>query len=103
VCVLPKIGPGYFNYQSETDFNHKCQTGRAGLNIHALLLINITLLMMLTGCANKIEPWERGNLAKPQMALEPNALDAAIMKHTFSSKEASSGGYGVGGGGCGCN
>jgi len=56
-----------------------------------------------TGCASKVAVWERGNLARPQMALEPNALDAAIMKHTYSSKEASSGGYGVGGGGCGCN
>jgi hypothetical protein len=63
----------------------------------------LALLVGATGCADKISPWERGNLAKPQMALEPAPLDAAIMKHTFSSKEAASGGYGVGGGGCGCN
>jgi len=57
----------------------------------------------LTGCAAKLSPWERGNLAKPQMALETNDLDSTIMKHTFSSKESATGGYGVGGGGCGCN
>ena len=51
----------------------------------------------------KLSPWERGSLAKPQMALETLPLDSAIMKHTYTSKEAASGGYGVGGGGCGCN
>lgn len=57
----------------------------------------------LAGCTQKLQAWERGNLAKPQMALEVHSLDAAIMKHTYSSKEAASGGYGIGGGGCGCN
>ncbi|MGZ6005560.1 MAG: DUF4266 domain-containing protein [Candidatus Saccharimonadales bacterium] len=67
-------------------------------------LFSIFLLVsFLTGCVQKLAPWERGNLAKPQMGLDSNALDSAIMKHTFNSKEAASGGYGVGGGGCGCN
>ena len=73
---------------------------KAPLGGFILLLL---LLSTQTACTYKIMPWERGNLAKPQMALEPNALDAAIMHHTFSSKEAASGGYGIGGGGCGCN
>lgn len=60
-------------------------------------------LTLASGCAPRIEPWERGNLARPQMALDPKPLDAAIMRHMYSSKEAASGGYGVGGGGCGCN
>lgn len=54
-------------------------------------------------CTENVAAWERGNLAKPQMALDSNGLDAALMRHTFVSKEASSGGYSVGGGGCGCN
>jgi len=58
---------------------------------------------LLVACVQKLSPWERGNLAKPQMALEAYALDSALMKHTYSSKEAASGGYGIGGGGCGCN
>jgi hypothetical protein len=61
------------------------------------------LLCVTCGCSGKIAAWERGNLAKPQMALEPRGLDAELMRHTYSSKEASSGGYGVGGGGCGCS
>ena len=56
----------------------------------------------LVGCT-QVAPWERGTLARQEMAVEPDALRAAVMKHTYTSKEAASGGYGVGGGGCGCN
>lgn len=56
----------------------------------------------MSGCQT-VNAWERGNLAKPQMALEVDPLTSALSSHTFSSKEAASGGYGVGGGGCGCN
>jgi hypothetical protein len=59
-------------------------------------------LWALAGCS-PVAPWERGNLAKPNMAWESNALEAAFTHHVFTSKEAASGGYGVGGGGCGCN
>lgn len=55
------------------------------------------------GCTAQVAPWERGNLAKPQMALVPEAQNAELRGHTYGSKEAASGGYGVGGGGCGCN
>ncbi|MDD5034468.1 MAG: DUF4266 domain-containing protein [Methylococcaceae bacterium] len=60
-------------------------------------------LSSLNACSLKVAPWERGNLAKQQMALDPDALDAALSRHAYGSKEGSSGGYGVGGGGCGCN
>ena len=59
-------------------------------------------LALLAGCA-EVQPWERGTLARPAMALETDALDAALTRHMYSSKEAAAGGYGVGGGGCGCN
>ncbi|QGU31869.1 DUF4266 domain-containing protein [Thermochromatium tepidum] len=64
-------------------------------------------LMLLTtwlcGCATQVAPWERGRLARPEMALEPYPLEASLRQHVFFSKESVSGGYGVGGGGCGCN
>lgn len=60
-------------------------------------------LLLLGGCAARIAPWERGNLAKPQMALDPDPMESALRHHEYSSKEAAAGGYGVGGGGCGCN
>lgn len=56
----------------------------------------------LTGCAG-VQPWERDVLARPEMSLDANPLDAAIDDHIYFSKEASSGGRGFGGGGCGCN
>jgi len=58
--------------------------------------------MALTACAS-VQPWERDVLARPEMSLDANPLDAAIDDHIYFSKEASSGGRGFGGGGCGCN
>lgn len=69
--------------------------------IHVALALCLPL--SLSACTTPVQPWERGLLAKPQMALTPSAQEAALMQHTFSSKETSQGGYGIGGGGCGCN
>ena len=60
------------------------------------------VLLGLTGCAG-VQPWERDVLARPEMSLDSAPLDAAIDDHIYFSKEASSGGRGFGGGGCGCN
>ena len=61
-------------------------------------------LIALSGCAfAPPEPWEQGNLAKPEMAMGGDPLNERFTQHIYSSKEAASGGYGVGGGGCGCN
>lgn len=64
----------------------------------------VPLILALSGCANLgVQPWERDVLARPEMSLDAYALDAAIDDHIYFSKEASSGGRGFGGGGCGCN
>lgn len=64
----------------------------------------IMLVVMSGGCAmKKVEPWERGDLARKEMAWEPDPLEAAYRSHVYFSKEASSGGASAGGGGCGCN
>jgi len=63
----------------------------------------ILLLLLLTNGCTPVAVWQRGNLAKPYMALEPDPATAAVRRHVHVSKEASSGGYGSGGGGCGCN
>jgi hypothetical protein len=58
----------------------------------------------LGGCAiQPPQPWERGNLAKPEMTMGADPLDQRFVQHIYGSKENASGGYGVGGGGCGCN
>jgi hypothetical protein len=54
------------------------------------------------GCAD-IEPWERGDLAKPQMALDPDPVHSTLRAHKFVSREAASAGGAAEGGGCGCN
>lgn len=68
------------------------------------LLLGLAALAASAGCA--IAPpqaWEKGNLAKPEMAMGGDPLDERYLQHIYSSKENASGGYGVGGGGCGCN
>jgi hypothetical protein len=67
----------------------------------------VTLLATLTigglaGCAG-VEPWDRDVLARPEMQIVSDPIEAAADEHIYFSKEASSGGQGFGGGGCGCN
>jgi len=59
-------------------------------------------LSLLSGCAS-VPAWEKGNLAKPSMTFNGDPLDDRFTQHIYTSKENASGGYGVGGGGCGCN
>ncbi|NOQ90246.1 MAG: DUF4266 domain-containing protein [Gammaproteobacteria bacterium] len=67
-------------------------------------LLLITVIALLTGCSSMgVEPWERDLLAKDSMQLVPDYFDNFYDEHIYFSKEASSGGQGVGGGGCGCN
>ena len=56
--------------------------------------------LVVSGCV-AVKPWERDLHAREDM--QPNGLDIAIDEHIYFSKEASSGGRGFGGGGCGCN
>lgn len=68
--------------------------------------INIfTLTGLIVACCacTEVLPRQRGNLALPQMALTPDAMEFGLRQHTAYSKESAAGGYGGGGGGCGCN
>ena len=70
--------------------------------------IRITALALViaccAGCSSMgVNPWERDILAREDMALVTDALEAATDDHIYFSKEATSGGRGFGGGGCGCN
>ncbi|MFT5590531.1 MAG: hypothetical protein ACI9ZF_002724 [Bradyrhizobium sp.] len=68
-------------------------------------MLTLVAMAVLAGCSGlgQVQPWEKGNLAKPAMTFGGDPLDQAFVQHIYSSKENSSGGYGVGGGGCGCN
>jgi len=60
--------------------------------------------LWMSGCgAVGVQVWERDILSKPEMQLDRPALDRAMDDHIYFSKEASKGGRGFGGGGCGCN
>ena len=67
-------------------------------------LLSLGTAALASGCSSMgVEAWERDVLARDEMQLVTDPLEAAIDDHIYFSKEASSGGRGFGGGGCGCN
>lgn len=69
-----------------------------------LLLLFFSLSMGTFGCAHVgVDPWDRDILAQPDMNLDADPVAQGLDDHIYFSKEASSGGRGFGGGGCGCN
>lgn len=67
-----------------------------------LVLAGFAGVLFLSGCAN-VKPWERSTLADYTMRGDRDGLGLAMDEHIYFSREAASGGRGVGGGGCGCN
>jgi len=68
------------------------------------ILLAGLVMAACSGCSSMgVEPWERDVLAREEMQLTTDPLEAATDDHIYFSKEASSGGRGFGGGGCGCN
>jgi hypothetical protein len=62
------------------------------------------MCFLVAGCSSfGVQPWQRDILARDDMALDNAPLDSAFDDHIYFSKEASSGGQGFSGGGCGCN
>ena len=67
-------------------------------------LVLFFFLASFIGCEMQpVKPWQRGTLAKPEMQLVPDELENFLDEHIYFSKEAATGGQGIGGGGCGCN
>lgn len=64
----------------------------------------LIMVLSLSACSNLgVKPWERDTLARPDMQLIHDAVEAGLDDHIYFSKEASSGGRSFAGGGCGCN
>jgi hypothetical protein len=63
--------------------------------------------LALSGCANaqlvRVHPWERGTLADYTMRPDRDPAGQTLIQHAYFAREASTGGSGVGGTGCGCN
>ena len=56
------------------------------------------------GCAGLgPKPWQKDLMARHEMQVDVYPLRTAAEEHIYFSKEASSGGRGFAGGGCGCN
>ncbi len=70
----------------------------------ALLVAALLAVVACTACTEVgPRPWEKDLMARPEMQLTPYPLQTAADEHVYFSKEASSGGRGFAGGGCGCN
>ena len=74
-------------------------------------IITLSALILLTGCetfnhvtlSEEVQPWEKDILSQQVMQFPQDPMHAFADEHIYFSKEASTGGSGVGGGGCGCN
>jgi hypothetical protein len=73
-----------------------------------VVALAIAAAALLTGgcsttSAVRVKPWERATLADATMNPDRDPLGSALNEHVYFSREAASGGRGVGGSGCGCN
>ncbi len=74
-------------------------------------LLTIFICVFMAACSTvknvsvheDVKPWEKDILARESMQLPQDKMFSYSDDHIFFSKEASTGGNGVGGGGCGCN
>lgn len=68
--------------------------------------MRIFTLVLLTGmlaACEAVPAYQRGDLARQEMAFDADPLESRLNQHIYFSKEASTGGNGVAAGGCGCN
>lgn len=71
-------------------------------------LVALLSALFVAGCAT-VEPWQRGALAEPRMAVDVDADDASLVSSRRRVQEegnvpAAGGAAGTaGGGGCGCH
>ena len=71
------------------------------LNIPALLAVLAGSLV--TGCTTVPQRQYGRYMGDPTMRPDRDPVGLALAEHMFFSREAATGGRGVGGGGCGCN
>ena len=71
----------------------------------------LSMMGVLSSCStagdilsvSEVKPWERGTLARDDMQLVNDSMEQSVDDHIYFSREASTGGVSVQGGGCGCN
>jgi hypothetical protein len=62
----------------------------------------LCFLNLLSACTF-VGAWEKGDLSRPEMTFVPDPMEQKMGDHIYFSKEGSSSGAAVSGGGCGCN
>ena len=67
-----------------------------------LPLLVVACALTLSACVN-VKPFHRDVLSKPEMQFDFEKGEQAAREHFLNSLEGSTGGFGTGGGGCGCN
>lgn len=74
-------------------------------SLYKITFYAVVAATLMSGCSSftPVNAWEKADLAKPEMTFEADVLDAKFTDHIYFSREAATGGAGVGGGGCGCN
>jgi hypothetical protein len=71
--------------------------------VKAIIVIGVLLLVTACSSMDTVQPWDKDLLANKSMQPVPDYFENFYDEHIYFSKEASSGGQSVGGGGCGCN
>jgi hypothetical protein len=71
--------------------------------IKLLVIFCCAIAMPACSSLNTVKPWDKDILARPEMSLTDSLTGDALDAHIYFSKEGSTGGSGMGGGGCGCN
>ena len=75
------------------------------VNINLPICLFALGLASTSGCTTvqPVAAYDRGHLSEDGMAWDSDKRNAKLEGHVYTSKEASSGGAGAAGGGCGCN
>src|SRR5690606_19985670 len=69
-------------------------------SMRATILVALVLASSACSFIDPVSPWQKGNLARPEITFEGDVLEGKFLEHIYQSKENGSGGLGVGGGGC---
>jgi hypothetical protein len=67
-----------------------------------ITLIYLSIGLFICSCSD-VKPWQKSKLAKSHMTTDPDLTERFMTQRIYQSKEAARGGYGIRGGGCGCN
>lgn len=65
-------------------------------------ILMISVMLINCSCV-MVQPYQREVLSKSEMQFDSEKTEISAREHFLNSLEGSTGGFGVGGGGCGCN